>query len=822
MQAKSNREKELESKIVWVLNGYVGEPEEKREGIYIHPNFPLITPGDLEMGYSLRLTSADHHLEELTSKQRISPLSDLQKHPLKWHKYLAITIPNMIFAPLQKNFQFSLFVDNLLKKKTGWELLTEQPHDVLGEGLLVIRKDNQIQVLQGTVLKAYLEQFATKLSEGEQALFFCDKKLGKIKPLSKIYFSDIYSVLMQIQEFKNADMQIIMVTSSASKKNTTSVIMNMHLQPLDMQTLQFELRTEDNALLRSLGTRPPFVKAIQHPTDSRKNILQILGSTYDHFIAEVKKDIGPFFDYHVSKNNDSYMHGKKIDFMSKPGQQVLTSLNCKTDKSAKLSEKKDGSLLRVDDVIADVIIKRFDKVEGELIIPKSCLKQAIKSAKVTINPYVFSKNIYSTIVLAGFLHEQTALKFPLTEISLQFMATGVCLFTEVVPLVKPKLTSEGKTIFEPRTGIVDVNKPLLGTISLPGLNMRYGQAKDKNEKLAAEGIKNMYRLAIGDAITKGYEMIIFPAIGLGAFGGIPELYFRALFEVAKEFQKNYPSFLIFYNFGNPNNANVFNDLFAQFQPKNVKCIEEDILGFALWLLEKNIPPVIVNPSDADVLLGIYDPGEYWKDGNYVAEEHFASLTTLAMAGRGLRPDIYKEDNILESSFCMPCQQVIDNIIENKKFSLQENRVKLEQLKKSKDELNQELKNGFSLKLERMVKDLDEEITLIDLVMGNEKEINMLEVRVIETTDLIRALTKELHYFGFFKNKELKKEKIAGLGTLLNLIIVGTPAEKAVEKALEKHPELLRGGENSRVAHFLKQLCPNPDLFITAPTKGIKY
>ncbi len=53
--------------------------------------------------------------------------------------------------------------------------------------------------------------------------------------------------------------------------------------------------------------------------------------------------------------------------------------------------------------------------------------------------------------------------------------------------------------------------------------------------------------------------------------------------------------------------------------------------------KKGVPCALHNPSDADVVFGLYDIGEYWKKGHYVFEEHIASMSTAPLNSRLLNP-----------------------------------------------------------------------------------------------------------------------------------------------------------------------------------------
>lgn len=79
--------------------------------------------------------------------------------------------------------------------------------------------------------------------------------------------------------------------------------------------------------------------------------------------------------------------------------------------------------------------------------------------------------------------------------------------------------------------------------------------------------------------------------------------------------------------------------------------DRDVFILAHQLTQQGKPCAFHNPSDADVVFGIYDVGEYWKNGKgsgYVGEEHIGAMSTAPLNSRNLNPRAY--DNVVEQKF----------------------------------------------------------------------------------------------------------------------------------------------------------------------------
>lgn len=359
-------------------------------------------------------------------------------------------------------------------------------------------------------------------------------------------------------------------------------------------------------------------------------------------VTSIESTVGKFSTYQTTTG-----HGQDIPFTSKPAQQMLRGVGVPDDIHASLSEKKDGKPIAVQGN-DPVIINSFDsKSKGQLEITGARIDRLVKSAKTYVNTDIFPKGHFSEVTAPGTLSGQTQDKSAKTGVHLQNMAVGVCHVQEIDLLAAPILNADGLAIMGPRTGKVDVDDPAILLLSTPALNVGYGTGQNLTTEQQSQYIESMYRTLFHATVSEGREYIALPAAGLGVFGGDPETYFSSLMKVAQEF----PKLNIVYNSGHPNNAPVFDKLLDQYKPGNIVRTDRDVLFVAHELTQQGISCAFHNPSDADVVLGINDVGEYWKKGKgsgYVGEEHIGAMSTAPLNSRLLNPNAY--EHIIEHSF----------------------------------------------------------------------------------------------------------------------------------------------------------------------------
>ncbi|MCE0721800.1 hypothetical protein [Legionella resiliens] len=409
---------------------------------------------------------------------------------------------------------------------------------------------------------------------------------------------------------------------------------------------------------------PPSVpqpSTVVHPSPSIPQPLgtmapQSTSSPLTEVLKSVESQTGKFSKYQTTAGS-----GENIPFTSKPAQQFLHGLGVKNE-IAPLSKKADGKPLP-EQGNQDVTVKSFDpESQASLVISGARIDRLRKSAKTYVNTDIFPKGHFKEIVTPGTLKEQTKEESPKTGVHLQNMAVGVCHVQEIDLLATPILTSDGKAILGPRTGTINVDDPALLLLSTPALNLAYGSGNSLTKEEQEKYIESMYRTLFHAAVSEGRQYIALPAAGLGVFGGDPETYFKSLMKIAKEF----PQLNIIYNPGDPKNAPLFDTVLNKYKPTNIVRTDRDVLIVAHELTQQDKPCAFHNPSDADVVLGIYDVGEYWKNGKgsrYVGEEHIGAMSTAPLNSRHLNPKAY--ENVVEHSFL---QKPIHTLVEEKKHN----------------------------------------------------------------------------------------------------------------------------------------------------------
>ncbi len=140
-----------------------------------------------------------------------------------------------------------------------------------------------------------------------------------------------------------------------------------------------------------------------------------------------------------------------------------------------------------------------------------------------------------------------------------------------------------------------------------------------------------------------------PAAGLGVWRteDAIELYQSAVIQVAVE----YPELNIVYHPGHPSLHEPFKQRReTSHAPENLFQASKDVMFIAEALRQQGERVAFHNPSDPDVVFGVYDVGEYWKaqstGGAYVGEEHIGVTTTAVMNSYGLNRHAYENAQTL--------------------------------------------------------------------------------------------------------------------------------------------------------------------------------
>jgi hypothetical protein len=221
---------------ILVINGHGVKLMNK---ISIYRSNRMITPGPAESNYVVVFDNMERHLEEMTSQDKIWPINQ-NGSAIKWHRYQDIAVNDMSISPLQSSFDFTKFAHSVLSQTTQWESLTKPPHNVLEHGALAVKyADQSIVVLDKEELRKYLEQAVTHSHLGTP-IFFCDKKLGKVKPMADTTLTDIFAGIARISDFTIIGTEtIVMACSSADGQPSTRIVVQTNENATDIVATPF-------------------------------------------------------------------------------------------------------------------------------------------------------------------------------------------------------------------------------------------------------------------------------------------------------------------------------------------------------------------------------------------------------------------------------------------------------------------------------------------------------------------------------------------------------------------------------------------------------
>lgn len=227
--------------------------------------------------------------------------------------------------------------------------------------------------------------------------------------------------------------------------------------------------------------------------------------------------------------------------------------------------------------------------------------------------------------------------------SMLILASGICLAGDIHFLVEQH-KSNGLAYNKIRKGNLNKATPTL-LLSIPGLNLRYGV--DIEKSLQKELIIQMWDCVLAAAKRKGVKFLSIPAIGLGAFAGknpsqTASFYFDSLMKLlATKYKNDFSS--IYYCTRSSKKPEGFNTEFQtalnQYADKigktQIQNYKNDVKFLAVELAKQNIRCALINPSDADVVWGVRDVGEYYKQvkNSYAVEEDIAATSTAPFLSR---------------------------------------------------------------------------------------------------------------------------------------------------------------------------------------------
>ncbi|KTC78242.1 hypothetical protein [Legionella brunensis] len=850
-------------KKVLVINGHGSKLAKK---IHINAQHGIITPGNAGSSYVVSFDDKERHLEEMTSQGQIWPIVNGKGKPIQWHRYQDTDIHDITISPLQSGFKFKFFADSVLKKKTKWENLSNPAHDVLACGALAVRRSNgQIDILENEALSAYLTQGAQGTNQGVP-IFFCDKNIGKVKPLGDTSLSEIYAGIALIKEFQTSGTEVIVATCSPSTEKQENIIVQTYQSPTNLTDTAFvnissstkestkdseeegmETSKESKGLTAYVLVDPQgdnYVDSVEEKNgtyiikgrnasgaprsitiDKNGNATGFNGSQelgvvgrqmytqreaiFQHFNIKVAKRmtlndtlqsiesaVGKFSDYQTTTG-----HGQDIPFPQKPAQQFLHGLGV-PNVSVPLSKKPHGQTLPQTGN-GDVTISSFDpKSSDKLVITGARIDRLVKSAKTYVNTDIFPKGHFQEILSPETLTAQTQEKSSKTGVHLQNMAVGLCHVQEIDLLATPIIVYDGKAVLGPRKGTIDVDAPAMLLLSTPALNVAYGTGKNLTKEQQVEYIESMYRLLFHAASNEGREYIAMPAAGLGVFGGDPEMYFNALMNVAKDF----PKLNIIYHSGKPGNAPIFDKLLKQHGLENLVRTDRDVLLVAHELTQQGKPCAFHNPSDADVVLGINDVGEYWKNGKgsgYVGEEHIGAMSTAPLNSRLLNPNAYQ--NVVEHSFLKnPLYTLVEHSDKQEEAPKEhieappKSKVQEETPKEHTEHIHPKIHNTKAKNPNAFFKAPPPKTST------QEKTDNLTQQQFQDIRKQIDILKGEINSWIPYPNKDRKQHKVDALEELITLTKTRS-IEEAVEEIKEKYPDVTAGKYSTRTADLLVSL-----------------
>jgi hypothetical protein len=344
-------------------------------------------------------------------------------------------------------------------------------------------------------------------------------------------------------------------------------------------------------------------------------------------LKEIEKKVGSFSRYQTTIGP-----AQDIAFEKKPATRFLQTLQAKPENSRQGTTKWKKP--DKEHFTADVKIKGFDD-HSELIITAQRQKELYNSAKVYLNTAIITQNQYEKAL--GQIKPQSEAKDE-SENYWSNLALGIVHAQNIDLLVEQQIIKD-EAISAPRTGKIEGGASSIVLLSSPALNFGYGPAMEASETLLYPSfyIENMYRNLFFAATQEGCEYITMPAAGLGVFKGDQTMYFTALKKVAKEF----PQLKIIYH--PAKFEKDFYRIMGHELPNNLVKANKDVVFIADELRKANKKCALHNPSDMDVVYGVNDVGQFWRNGrgeDFVGEEDLGAKTTAVLNSYGLNPNAY--------------------------------------------------------------------------------------------------------------------------------------------------------------------------------------
>ncbi|KAL0242816.1 hypothetical protein GEMRC1_005379 [Eukaryota sp. GEM-RC1] len=289
-----------------------------------------------------------------------------------------------------------------------------------------------------------------------------------------------------------------------------------------------------------------------------------------------------------------------------------------------------------------LLLKKFKDDEINII------QQDVRSFGTVCNLSPNGSSQWQSLGFSSFEHYQKSLKTPLL-----ILASAVVHAQLVHFFVEQAVDTKGFALNQIRSCFLDDCKPNL-LVSVPGLNFAYSSLSPMlvdtfrhDSTQIFKILSNLWFSVLSAVKHYQYTHLAIPAIGLGVFlsgssmsgkeqSDLARMYFDSLMTVYELFKTSIP--VVYFN---PMRfKQELNDSIKQFSNQdhviNFQC---DVKLIVVELAKAGVCAALLNPSDADVMWGVYDVGEYWKNGSYAAEEDLACTSTAVLGSAGIN-DVY--------------------------------------------------------------------------------------------------------------------------------------------------------------------------------------
>jgi hypothetical protein len=401
--------------------------------------------------------------------------------------------------------------------------------------------------------------------------------------------------------------------------------------------------------------------------------------------GDIKKTVEPFFPTFEGYS----LYPEKIDLSKPPFQGLFAKVLLHELYDVPLNDRSSRTYVRTgrhkNPHKNYIVLKSRGKFGSwALTLDKKTLSSLEKSARIFIHPDVMTPSQFIAIqkILHAQAHEKQTLfikeqdrrsletviqnipkkhsilkkncfSLPALNTSVSLLASGIAHIQHIHWLVEAKPIN-GIIRQTLRTTLIDKTPPTT-LISIPALNLSYGNIhlnKISDEKeikaILIPYLKRFWQTLLYAAKHEKIDTIYIPPVGLGAFfphnlpssiqEKIAELYIETFILCLKEMTLSHVN--IIYHPGKF--QKIFQNILKKHPNIPIQLTTADVKLMSMWdsFYTKNKKVALVNPSDPDVMWGVYDVGEYYKNGHYAMEEDIASTSTAVLGSAGLN-DVYR-------------------------------------------------------------------------------------------------------------------------------------------------------------------------------------